>query len=163
MPKDRKRQIARTPVQEAIEALITARFAYLIDEKGYLAGPTDRSFFGTTYLYLGNRIGIDVTVEFNREYGVLVYVIRTQDGELLPNWNTFSTMSRWRTPAVRLLEAAPGVPADFLQRIRDYSHQLDPKVPTSYEPLLSAIAQQLRFSIDYLASLPYDALFPAPA
>jgi hypothetical protein len=163
MPKQQKRRINRTPTQEAIENLTRERFAFLSDEKGFAPGPPDRTFYWTKYVYLGARVGVEVTIEFNRDYSILVDLIRTQDGQLLPDWTTYPVMRRWRNSVLLLFQTVPGASHDQLEQIMRLYHQLDPTNPETYDPLLRTVADQLRGAIDYLVSLPYETLFPSSA
>lgn len=160
MPRSHSRQIKRTPSQHAIEELALKRFAFLLDEQSFTFGTPVHTLYGTANLYLGVRIGVEVTVEFTRDCSVQVDAIRTQNGQLLPDWDKLAVHQRWRYPVVWLLKSAPDISSDSLGRIDRLTKHLDPENPATYDAPLSAIADQLRKAIDYLAVQPYETLFP---
>jgi hypothetical protein len=156
MPKG---QAPRTRLQSAIEDDALQQFAFLADEKGLTLAPLNRELYWTSIYYLSDRVGIEVQIEMNYESGVIVRMIRTQNRQLLPDWEDFATFERWRSPMRWLLEHVAGVPGAQVQALSPLHAQINPNDLATYNALFAAYVRLMRGAVDLLIAQPDDVLF----
>lgn len=162
MPKGRSGNAPRLRIQTAIEELALSRFVVLVEEKGFTLGPIDRALYWTNLYYLRERVGVQVTIEFNYDDSILPYLIRTEHGQLLPDWDSFQVERRWQRGMRSLLTGVAGIPPQEVAALDPLYKLRDRTIPASYDPLLTAYSRLICDSIDVLATQPYEVLFPPP-
>lgn len=144
-------------MQTDFERLTQELFGFLITEKGFRRGRTERSGLSTTYNYKHVTAGVGVGVDLDFRDGTIdLYLLKLDDGKL-PEFGGFGGRRR-------------DVPLFLRDNLHIHGKQLDalfalyrstqPRNYQYYADLLRAMRDVVAQHIDLLLQQPLDVLFP---
>lgn len=138
------------------------QFTFLLRDKGFTRGPTERTVWATAEHYLQTReqIGVEVEIDF-RDETVRVYLLKVLDGKL-PQNGFVANGERIRIAFLSLLRDVLGVEDEQVEAL---FHLLTAEENRNYQFASDVLARWhdiVECYIDIVSHQPLAVLFPAP-
>lgn len=146
--------------QAKLEQYVSEQFAFLVEERGFHAGPVDRVHAGYSNIsYLGERIGFDIYMEFN-DSTVIEGLINVRAMSGPPSDDSAAPKPRLKRQFFGALRNTLEVSDKRLEQIRALHRSEVPWSNKVFENIIRLDAELVRDYIDALAALSTDELFP---
>ena len=146
--------------QDQLEQMAQNHFAFLIDDKGFSFGPTERTAYNfTMFRYLQSPLCLEIEMDF-RDNGVGMYALKLNSATAPRNtWMMYN--SDRGTFFLTLLRIVLKVQDDRLMAL--YQHQFS-EGPHGYRWAMQGLDQYRDLVMDYIDTVrvqPLDRLFPS--
>ena len=144
-------------MQTDVESLTQELFGFLIKEKGFRRGRTERGGLSTTYNFkhLAAEIGVAVHLDF-RDGTIDLYLLRLDDGKL-PEFGGFGGRKQ---DLPLFLRDNLHIQSESLEALFALYRSREPRNYEFYATLLRAMRDVVGEYIDLLLQQPLDVLFP---
>ena len=149
-------------IRPDLEQFAREQFAFLVQEKGFHAGPDDKTRGFITLRYFGERIGFEVYVEFF-DPTIIERVFLIQQDTPRGASSVLQPKARRYRVLLGALRNTLGIADKRIDQIEALSRTKQPWDRRVFEDIIRLDSELVRDYIDALGQLPTDILFPPPA